>query len=279
MSSTAFNSQIFIQEAIPGFESRSSDLRATVHTVANIRGTSATFLVADSGSAVATTRGADGLIPARPNSLVQSSATLQEWHDLIRLTDFTLDFGQADQRKVAIDSVSLVINKKVDYDIIAQLDTATNQVSATAAKASLSMVHDALQKLGEAGVNPNDSTNIFGVITPAFYSNLMQINEFASKDFVDVLPMSGGLSVKALPWRGVNWIQSNLLTGMGTATEKCYIYHRNAIGHAIDSKNLKLTVGHNDEQDYHYIKAAVTMGSKMLQQGGVVQLLHTGTIS
>ena len=279
MATTAFNSQIFIQEAIPGFESQSSDLRMTAHTVANIRGTSATFLVADSGSAVATTRGADGLIPARPNSLTQSTATLSEWHDLVRLTDYTVDFGQADQRAVAIRTTNLVINKKIDLDIIAQLDTATNQVSATADLASLSMVASAMRELGENGINPNDSENLFAVVTPAFYAQLMQIKEFTSSDYVDVKPMSGGMGQKMKRWFGVNWIQSNLLTGMGTATEKCYIYHRDAIGHAIDSSTLDISVGYNEEQAYHFIRASANMGSKMLQQGGVVQMLHTGNVA
>jgi len=279
MASTAFNSQIFIQEAIPGFESQSSDLRMTAHTVANINGTTATFLVADSGSAVATTRGADGLIPARPDNLTQSTATLQEWHDLVRKTKHTIDFGQADQRQVAIRTTNLVINKKIDLDIIAQLDAATNQVSATAEKASLSMIANALQKLGENGVNPNDSDNLFAVVTPAFYAQLMQIKEFTSSDYVDMKPMSGGMGQKMKRWFGVNWIQSNLLTGMGTATEKCYVYHRDAIGHAIDTKSLDISVGYNEEQAYHFIRASATMGSKLLQQGGIVQMLHTGTIS
>jgi Phage capsid protein len=279
MATTAFNSQIFIQEAIPGFESQSSDLRRTVHTVANIRGTSATFLVADSGSAVATTRGADGLIPARPDSLTQSTATLTEYHDLVRKTEYTIDFGQADQRQIAIRTTNLVINKKIDYDIIGQLDTATNQVSATADLASLSMVAAAMKKLGENGINPNDSENLFAVVTPAFYSQLMQIKEFTSSDYVDVKPMAGGMSQKMKRWFGVNWIQSNLLTGMGTATEKCYIYHRDAIGHAIDKATFKIDAGFNDEQAYYWVRASANMGSKMLQQGGVVQLLHTGNVA
>jgi hypothetical protein len=49
-------------------------------TEAVIKGNTATFLVADSGGATATTRGANGLIVARADDLTQTSATLQEWH-------------------------------------------------------------------------------------------------------------------------------------------------------------------------------------------------------
>jgi hypothetical protein len=45
-----------------------------------IKGNTATFLVADSGAATAVTRGVNGLIPARADNLTQTSATLVEWH-------------------------------------------------------------------------------------------------------------------------------------------------------------------------------------------------------
>ena len=52
-------------ETIKGFEQNQSLLRSTVTTESVIKGNTATFLVADSGGANATTRGINGLIPAR----------------------------------------------------------------------------------------------------------------------------------------------------------------------------------------------------------------------
>ncbi len=71
------------QELILGFEDRQSRLRSTVITEANVNGNQAIFLVSDSGSATATTRGADGLLVARDDSHTQSTATLAEWHKFI----------------------------------------------------------------------------------------------------------------------------------------------------------------------------------------------------
>jgi len=68
------------QELVATFEEGQSWLRETTVTEAVIKGNQATFLVAGSGGAAAVTRGINGLIPARADSLTQSTATLTEWH-------------------------------------------------------------------------------------------------------------------------------------------------------------------------------------------------------
>jgi hypothetical protein len=64
---------------------------------------------------------------------------------------------------------------------------------------------------------------------------------------------------------------------LATSLEKCYILHRNSIGHAVDSEKLKQLVGYNEEQDYHYTRTSAAMGSKLLQNFGVVQIKHDGS--
>ncbi len=83
MANTAFQIQ-YRQEFIAGFEQRQSLLRDTVTTESVIKGNQATFLIADSGDATAVTRGVDGLIPSRHDDLTQTTATLVEWHDLVK---------------------------------------------------------------------------------------------------------------------------------------------------------------------------------------------------
>jgi hypothetical protein len=73
------------QELIAEFEEGMSWLRRTTVTEAVIKGNQATFLVGGSGGASAVTRGINGLIPARADSLTQLTATLTEWHKNIVL--------------------------------------------------------------------------------------------------------------------------------------------------------------------------------------------------
>lgn len=69
------------QESIASFEQMQSLVRDTTTIEAEIKGNQAVFLVAGSGSAQATTRGVNGLIPARADDLTQNTATLAEWHN------------------------------------------------------------------------------------------------------------------------------------------------------------------------------------------------------
>ena len=75
MAETAFQIQ-YRQQWVDGFEQRVSLLRESTTTEAVIKGNTATFLVADSGSATATTRGINGMLTARGDNLSQPAATL-----------------------------------------------------------------------------------------------------------------------------------------------------------------------------------------------------------
>ena len=271
MADTAFQT-IYRDEFIAGFEQRQSLVRNTVTTEANVNGNSAVFLVADSGSASAVTRGTNGLIPARADNLTQNTATLAEWHDLVRRTGFNLYASQGDGRRIMQDTTMAVLNRKIDSDIITALETGT-QDTGTAATMSLSLVMYAVAILGNNAV-PMDG-NISGLITPGAYAYLMQTKEFANVDYVNNKPFENSLTM--FRWAGVNWIVHPNLTGKGTSAEKCIVYHKSAIGHACDMASIQTAVGYDEEQDYSFARATAYMGSKLLQNTGVVIVNHDGS--
>ena len=272
MAETAFQT-MYRQEFIKGFEQRESLVRKTVTSEAKINGNTAVFLVADSGSATAVTRGVNGLIPARADSLTQNSCTLTEQHDLVRKTGFNVFASQGDQRKIMQMTTMAVINRKIDSSIITALETGTQDAGAAAQTMSLSYAMHALTILGVNSV-PLDG-NISCLITPAAFAYLMQTKEFASVDYVNNKPFSGLLTM--FRWANVNWIVHPSLTGVGTASETCIMYHKDAIGHAYDSANVASFVGYDEEQDYSYARCTAYMGSKLLQNAGVVLLKHDGS--
>lgn len=271
MADTAYQTQ-YRQEFISGFEQRQSLVRSTVTTEAEVRGNSAVFLVADSGSASAVTRGVNGLIPARADNLSQNTATLAEWHDLVRRTGFNLYASQGDGRRIMQETTMGVLNRKIDADIIAALETGT-QDTGTAATMSLDLVMYSIAILGNNSV-PLDG-NISGLITPGAYAYLMQTKEFASADYVNNKPFENGMTM--FRWANVNWIVHPNLTGKGTNAEKCIVYHKSAIGHACDMDSVKTAVGYDEEQDYSFARASAYMGSKLLQNSGVVIINHDGS--
>lgn len=278
MAATAPQIQ-YRQEFIQGFEQHQALLRNTVTTETVIKGNQATFLVADSGSAEAVTRGVNGLIPSRNDNNNQPVATLTEWHDLVEKTGFNIFESQGDQRRVMQETTRAVLNRKIDNDIITELNTATLDTGA-AATASLSMVLKAKTGLGNNKV-PFDG-NIFAAITPAFEAYLLQIAAFGSADYVSVKPLATGETAWSdMPmmykWLGVNWIVHPELPGVGTNAEKCFMFHKNAIGHAVNTGDMTSVIGYEEKQDMSYARASCFLGSQILQNTGIVVMNHDGS--
>lgn len=279
MADTAFQRQ-YRQEYIHGFEDRQSILKATTVQEAVISGTEAIFLVADSGSATAVTRGVNGLIPARADNNTQNTCTLQEWHDLVRKTNFNIFGSQGDQKRIMQETTMAVVNRKIDDIVIAQLDTATNDTG-TAQIASLDLWAYARTILGNNFVDLSDEDNLFALVSPAYDAYMMQVSEYASADYVEVKPFTGPAR-RFRRWGGFNWLIHSRLTnsigaGGSSTSEQCFFYHRNAIGCAVDKDGIDTPVGYDEEQAYSFARVSIHMGSKLLQNSGVVMVKHDGS--
>lgn len=279
MSDTAFQTQ-YRQEFIYGFEQRQSLLRTTVTTEAQLKGNEAVFLVADSGDAEAVTRGINGLIPARSDNNTQNTATLQEWHDKDRKTGFNIFASQGDQRKIMQMSTMGVINRKIDQEIITTLGTGTVTIGSSGAVPGVPTFQHARVKLTNASV-PWDS-NITLLCQPSFLAYLEQAPEFASADYVNLRPYAGEDGSwrdqpMAYRWRNALLIEHPNLPGKGTAAEKSYMYHKNSIGHAANTGEMDSVVGYDEEDDYSFARCSIFMGSKLLQDAGVIAITHDGS--
>lgn len=267
------------QEMIAAFEVNQSLVRDTVTTEAIIKGNQAEFLVSGSGGASAVTRGVNGRIPSRNDSNTQTTVTLVEWHDKVEKTSFNIFGSQGDQRSLMQRTTMSVMNRKIDSDIITELNTGTVNTG-TATTASLPLAVRAKTILHNNDV-PWDN-NIFGLITPAFEAYLLQIDSYNSADYVDMKPLpSGGNAWADKPkmkhWLGVNWIVHPSLPGAGTSAEKCFMYHKSAIGHAVNTGGLSTSIGYNEEDDYSFARCSIYMGSELLQNSGVVVINHDGS--
>lgn len=272
MADTAFQIQ-YRQEFVAGFEQAETLMRKTVTSEAVIKGNQAVFLVADSGGAVPVTRGVNGLIPARPDNLTQNTATLTENHDLVEKTGFNIFASQGDGRKIMQMTSMGVINRGIDQQILTALANTTYAAGVAATTGSLAMVAWAKTILGNNQV-PLDG-NISAVITPAFHGYLMQVKEFANAQYVNDKPFEN--QPVMFRWYGVNFIVHNNLVGVGTASESCYMYHRSAIGHAVNSADLQSLTGYDEKQDYSWARTTIFMGAKLLQAKGVVLMRHDGS--
>lgn len=275
MSDSAFQT-MYRQEFIAGFEKRQSLARRTVTTETEVEGNQATFLVADSGGATAVTRGVNGDIPTRPDNLNQYTATLQEWHDVPERTGFNLFASQGDGRRIMQQTSMGVVNRKVDDDIEAALSAATTTLTMTQTSVA-TFLADCLDLVVTLSENYADEDEPFAQITPGFRANLMTLAQFTSADYINLKPFEGVSKSRAFNWMGVNWIVNPALSGTGTASATCYIYSRNAIGHACDNETIQTHVGYDEKNDKSWARCTAFMGSKLLQNSGIVKITHDDT--
>jgi hypothetical protein len=278
MAETAFQIQ-YRNEHIATFEQRASLLRDAVTTEAVMNGNQATFLVAGSGGATAVTRGVNGLIPSSAPDNTQTVATLTEWHHKERQTSFNIFASQGNQRAIMQANTVAVINRKVDDEILTELNTGTVNTGTTAT-ASLSMALRAKTILGNAKV-PWDG-NIWAVVSPAFEAYLLQVSEFANANYVANKPIeSTGTAWTDRPgvykWLNINWVVHPDVPGVGTSAEKCFMFHKNSIGHAFNSDGMQMVVDYNSEDDYSFARCSFYTGAQLIQNSGVVVMNHDGS--
>jgi len=279
MADSAFQIQ-YRQEYVALFEQHQSLLRETVTTEAVIKGQQAIFLVAGSGSATAVTRGLNGRIPARSDSNTQNTCTLQEWHDLVRKTGFNVLASQGNQRQIMQMTTMAVLNRKIDELIINQLNTGTVTIGSSTTIPNVSLFQNGRVKLSNASV-PWDS-NVTLLCQPSFIAYLEQAPEFANAQYVDIRPFTGQNASwrdkpQAYKWRQCLIVEHPNLPGRGTSSEKNFMYHRSAIGQAMDTSGMQTPVGYDQENDYSWARASAFMGAVVLQNAGIVVATTDGS--
>lgn len=278
MAATAFQTQ-YRQEFVAAFEQESTLLRETVTTESTIKGNLAVFLVAGSGGATAKTRGVNGLIPARDDSNTQNTATLQEWHDLVNKTDFNIFASQGNQRAIMQKTTMAVINRKIDDQISTLLNTGTVAIGSSTTLPSVSLFQNGRVKLSNASV-PWDS-NITLLCQPSFLAYLEQADEFTNAEYVNLRPYAGQEpswrdKPMAYRWRNALIIEHPNLPGKGTSSEKSFLYHKSAIGHAANVAGMVNVVGYDEEQGYSFARCSMDMGGVVLQNAGIVVITSDG---
>jgi hypothetical protein len=76
---------------------------------------------------------------------------------------------------------------------------------------------------------------------------LMQIPEFQKAEYVEITPLTGPAR-RFRRWAGFNWIFHPHLPGVGTTAEQCFAFHRNAVGHAVNTGEMDVRAGYNEER-------------------------------
>lgn len=266
---------LYRSQFVASFEQRVSKLRATTTKETMSNGLTVTFLVSGSGGDTAVTRGVNGQIPYGNPTNTQITATLVEKHAPYELTNFNIFASQGDQKRIMQEASMAVINRDIDDEIIGALSTGTVNTG-TAVTGSMALISKAKALLGRADVDLSDENNIFGLISPSMHAYLEQTTQWASGDYRDVKPLAGPTR-QFYRWHGINWIVSNRVSGVGTNAEKCLLWHRSAIGYAVNVGEDKVAIGYDEKQDSSWSRATIYHAAKVLQNAGIVVMNHDGS--
>lgn len=257
------------------FEREKSLLKPTVMNRGIVRAKTVTFDVA-STTGRGKQRLRDGELPYSRPDTSQTSKDLVEHVEPYIIDSFDEFRNNSQIRNLYMQKALAVINREIDYTIIEELDTTTNEVSASAvAFSSLSTFLSWTSELWNNDVSPDG--NVYGVITPNAWAQMLRINEFKSADFITLKSVQEGAPMQGemRSWLGVKWIMHTGLTGKGTALAQCYIYHRDAVGH-MDS-NPAFEAGYDAKQKQSWCHASVMHCAKAILPRGIVRAYHDDT--
>lgn len=265
---------LYRDEFVASFEQRQSYLRDSVTTESMIKGSSAVFLVTGTADSMKE-RGVDGLIPAASEVDTQVTISLKEMHHRATVTGYDIFQAQSDRRRILQERGMKAANKEIDDTILTALDaTTTTWNSGNAVVLSYPVLVDIITELYENQVD-NDG-GITCVWSPKAYARILTFAQATSIDYVNQKPLMDGYQA---PFRflGAQHIMHPRVPGVGTSTAKCFVYHKAAIGHALDTAGIKIDVGYNGEHDYSYARHSVYHGAKILQNSGVIEVTTNDT--
>lgn len=262
---------LYDQEMIQAFRRQKALLRDRVTTRGMVKGGSFVFDVYGSRTDTAVTRGATGDIPYAQTNQTQVTVTLEQWHAAKEKNGFNIFKSQGDQKRAMQEDVVGIANRKMDQQIIDALAAATT-VNSVAQKATPDFCITAVVNL----LN-NDAAEgmVSGVITPSFWGNLVKAKEISSKDYVDTSMFPDRPTM--FRWLGAEWLVHSGLTGVGTASATCFLFHKAAIGYGLDTAGIKNEADYESKHDRSWARSTFYGNAKLLQNTGIIKMLHDDT--
>lgn len=266
----------YSMEFTKAYEQKESWLRGTVTTEGEVNGDTFVFIIEGTAD-TAVERGANGNIPYASDDQTSTSCTLKEYHHLARKNRFRIFASSAPQRLSMASRGVISINNKTDQLIIDQLETATYQTSNAGTGAANSIRYMLELEAGlDANYVPRDGER-YGLLSPKAFAQAMKINQFSSGDWVSDKPFMNITQWRR--WGSIKWSMHPNLPGTGGTTSSCFVYHKYAVGHALNKGDMQTKVGENEEHDYSWARATSYQGAKALQLGGIIEFVHDDTAS
>ncbi|TXH13839.1 MAG: hypothetical protein E6R03_10570 [Hyphomicrobiaceae bacterium] len=255
----------FEREVHEAYQRQGSKLLNAVRRITNVKGSSTTFQKVGKGTA--DTKSRHGLVPVMNASHSSVECILTDYYagDWVdKLDELKVSH---DERGVVANAGAYALGRKTDDLIITALQSTTTEIADGNTGMTLAKVMTAFETLGSADV-PDDGQR-FAVVGYKQWSELLQIDEFSSSDYVgpDELPFKG---VQAKKWLGTIWMPHS---GLPVASDirSCFWFHKTAIGHASGSDVQSDVTWHGDRAA-HFVNNMMSQGAVLIDTTGVVEI-------
>jgi len=259
----------FEREVHESFQRQGSKLRNTVRTINNVNGSTAVFQKVGKGTA--STKSTHGMVPVMNLSHTAVEAALQDYYagDWVdHLDELKVNI---DERQVIANAGAYALGRKTDELIINALATVTGgqEIADGNVGMTLAKALQGFETLGAADV-PDDGER-FAIVGFKQWSELLQIQEFASADYVGPDELPFGNMTQAKRWLGMLFIPHSGLPKDSNDIRSCFFYHRTAVGHASGS-DVKTDITWHGDRAAHFVNNMMSQGTALIDSSGVVEV-------
>jgi hypothetical protein len=264
------------------FQRQGGFLRQTVRTKDGVVGLSTTFQKVGKGTA--STKARHGVVTPMNQSHTPIECTLYDFYAGDWVDKLDEAKTNIDERMAIADGGAWALGRKVDDQIITELDATTSStvswVLTSAATVRNSMI-EMLEALDNADV-PDDGGR-YVLLTPRAWSQAETVEAFSSMDYVKPGDMTFAQGNRTMGrwkfWRGAFWGHHTGLPGKGTATAKVFAWHKNAIGYGTGkhagnvaaNAPVSADITWHGDRAAHFVNHMMSGGACLIDDTGVIE--------
>lgn len=268
MSNSIFN--VFINEYEPmvhvAYQQKGSKLRGTVRTKTNVNAESVYFPKV--GTAMAAEKPRHGKIQPMSIDHDKIKVDLKAYYagDYVDLQDMAKT--NINEKQVIADTAAFALGRNTDSLIINAGIQTTQEITESGSDGLTKA--KVLDAMAEFGLNEAYEGDLYFVVGPKQWNELLAIEEFTNSLYVDKKQFPDK-PFQTANWLGVNFIMSNLLP-IAANKRTCLLYNKTAIGHAMNS-NITTVGQYVAERDAYWISSKNMEGVGLIDAKGVLKVM------
>ena len=261
---TAFIRQ-FESDVHVAYQRMGTKLRNTIRRKVAVKGEDVRFQKYGKGSA--STKSRHGDVPLMNVTHTTVDCPMVDYYAGEYIDELDMLKTNIDERGLAAQAGAGALGRKTDELITTAMDTTTTEIAHGSTGLTKAKIHSAFETLG--GNDVPDDGNRFWVVSHAGWTDLMDITEFASADYVGSgeLPYQGGMTAKR--WHGFLFFP---FSGLDVASNirKTFSYHTSALGHGI-GKDVSQDVSWDGRKQSWLVVNKMSQGSCLIDADGIVE--------